>query len=103
MTTTLNILPAAQASSTRWPWIMLVSCTLLFLSWQAGIALIYLLLGTNSAWTSAAAWWPLTATLTNIVCLILLSKLLQREGRGSQGRADRGVAGRRAELRSAPA
>ena len=31
MTTTLNILPAAQASSTRWPWIMLFSCTLLFL------------------------------------------------------------------------
>jgi membrane protease YdiL (CAAX protease family) len=80
-TMTLNSTPAAQATSTRWPWIMLFSRTLLFLGWQAIIALIYLLLGSASAWTAAAAWWPLTATLTNIVCLILLSKLFQREGR----------------------
>jgi hypothetical protein len=60
---------------------MLFSRTLLFLGWQAVIAVIYLLLGSSSAWTAAAAWWPLTATLTNIVCLILLSKLFQREGR----------------------
>jgi hypothetical protein len=60
---------------------MLFARTLLFLGWQAVIAGIYLLLGSNSAWTAAAAWWPLTATLTNVVCLVLLSKLFQREGR----------------------
>jgi hypothetical protein len=60
---------------------MLFSRSVLFLGWQAVIALIYLLLGSSSAWTAAAAWWPMTATLTNIVCLILLSQLFQREGR----------------------
>jgi hypothetical protein len=81
-TTTLNTRSTTHVTSTRWPWIMLFSRTLLFLGWQAVIALIYRRLGSSSAWTAAAAWWPLTATLTNIVCLILLSKLLQREGRG---------------------
>lgn len=80
-TTTLNTLPAAQVNHTRWPWMMLFARTLLFLGWQTIIAVIYLLLGSNSAWTAAAAWWPLTATLTNIVCLLMLSKLLQRERR----------------------
>ena len=80
MTTTTLTTPSTQIASTRWPWIMLFSRTLLFLGWQAVIALIYLLLGSNSAWTAAAAWWPLTATLTNIVCLRLLSQLFQREG-----------------------
>ena len=80
-TTTLNSTSAIHVTGTRWPWIMLFARTLLFLGWQAVIALIYLLLGSSSAWTASAAWWPLTATLTNIVCLILLSKLLQREGR----------------------
>ncbi len=79
-TTTLNSTPAVQATGARWPWIMLFARTLLFLGWQAVIALIYLLLGSPTAWTAAAAWWPLTATLTNLVCLILLSKLFQREG-----------------------
>jgi hypothetical protein len=80
-TMTLNPTPATQVTSMRWPWIMLFTRTLLFLGWQAVIALIYWLLGSSSAWTAAAAWWPLTATLTNIVCLFLLSKLFQREGR----------------------
>ena len=77
----LDSMPSTQATSARWPWIMLFARTLLFLGWQAVIALVYWLLGSSSAWTAAAAWWPLTATLTNIVCLFLLSKLFQREGR----------------------
>ena len=71
-TTTLNSIPAMQVTSTRWPWIMLFSRTVLFLGWQAVIAGIYVLLGSSSAWTAAAAWWPLTATLTNLSCLFLL-------------------------------
>ena len=80
-TATLNALTATHVTHARWAWIMLFARTLLFLGWQAVIALICLLLGSSSAWAAAAAWWPLTATLSNIVCLILLSRLLQREGR----------------------
>ena len=80
-TTTMNSLPTTQVGNARWPWIMLFARTVLFAGWQAVIAMIYVLLGSTSAWTAAAAWWPLTATLTNIVCLIVLSKLFQREGR----------------------
>jgi hypothetical protein len=79
-TTALTSTPAMQVASTRWPWIVLFARTLLFLGWQAVIAVIYLLPGSSSAWTAAAAWWPLTATLTNVVCWVLLSKLFQREG-----------------------
>jgi hypothetical protein len=80
-TTTLNTTPATHVTSACWPWVMLFARTLLFAGWQAVIAIIYVLLGSTSAWTAAAAWWPLTATLTNIVCLIVLSKFFQREGR----------------------
>ncbi len=65
---------------TRGPWMMLVSRIVLFAAWQALIALAYRLSGHPNAWTASAAWWPVTATLTNVVCIFLLNYLYKQEG-----------------------
>ena len=65
---------------TRGPWMMLSSRIVLFAAWQALIALAYRLSGHPNAWTASAAWWPVTATLTNVVCIFLLNYLYKQEG-----------------------
>jgi len=69
-----------NSRSTRWPWLMLVIRSLLFLAWQALIALIYFLIGSSQAWEASAAWWTVTAMLTNLVCIWLLVRLFRDEG-----------------------
>lgn len=64
----------------RLPWIMLVARTLLFLTWQGVIALLYFLSGSTAAWEASTAWWTVTATLTNLVCIYLLVRLFRMEG-----------------------
>lgn len=63
-----------------WPWIMLFSRVLLFLGLQAIIAAGYWLTGSLAGWEDSAAWWPVTATLANVVCIGLLVQLKRREG-----------------------
>ncbi|MCX6025443.1 MAG: hypothetical protein NTY23_04150 [Chloroflexi bacterium] len=53
---------------------------LLFVAWQALLALLLLTLGRPAAWQSAAAWWPDSAALTGIVGLPLLVWLFARDG-----------------------
>ncbi len=73
--------PPAYASSTlAYPVVGLVSRTILFLAWQAAIALVIALSGGSGAWEASAAWWPVTATLTNIVSIGLLVFWFRREG-----------------------
>jgi hypothetical protein len=72
-----------EISEPRGGWIlpvMLVSRTGLFAASQGVIALVLLAMGTAAPWSRAAAWWPFTATLTNLVSLALLVRLLKREG-----------------------
>jgi hypothetical protein len=64
-----------------WPVLMLVSRILLFAAWQAVIAGIITLLGGDASWEASAAWWPVTATLTNIVSIALLVILFNQEGK----------------------
>jgi membrane protease YdiL (CAAX protease family) len=59
---------------------MLFSRIVLFAAWQALIAIAYHLSGQANAWTRSAAWWPVTATLTNVVCIFLLIRLHKQEG-----------------------
>jgi hypothetical protein len=53
---------------------------LLFVAWQALLAVLLLTLGRPAAWQSAAAWWPDSAALTGIVGLPLLVWLFARDG-----------------------
>lgn len=67
-------------SSTRWPWIMLVSRISLFIGIQALFALGYLLAGSSVAWEDSANWWPFVVTVTNFICIALLVRLFRQEG-----------------------
>jgi hypothetical protein len=69
-----------QTQTTRWPWLMLPARFVLFAFWQTVIAILLLLLGSTNAWLAAAAWWPVTAVLANLVCMGLLITLYWREG-----------------------
>lgn len=62
------------------PWLMLVSRPILFVTWQAVIALFYLIFGSSTPWEASTAWWTVTATLTNLVCIFLLVRLYRIEG-----------------------
>lgn len=71
---------ASHRVSWNGPLVMLVLRTVLFVLFQAAIAFLYLVGNNRTAWNSSAAWWMLTVTLTNVVCLVILSQLFQREG-----------------------
>ena len=62
------------------PWLMLGARTLVFFVWQGVIALLYFLSGSTTAWDASTAWWTVTATLTNLVCIFLLIRLFNAEG-----------------------
>jgi hypothetical protein len=62
------------------PWLMLVIRSLLFLAFQALIGLLLRVVGLPNAWDAAAAWWPSSVILTNLVCLVLLIRFYRQEG-----------------------
>lgn len=59
---------------------MLLIRTLLFIGFQACFFVLFTVLRKNNPWMAAAAYWPFVMVFTNIVCVVLLSKLLKREG-----------------------
>jgi hypothetical protein len=63
------------------PWLMLVSRSLLFLFFQAVIALVLLLAGQANAWDGSARWWIFTVIPANLVSVLLLVWLHKAEGR----------------------
>jgi membrane protease YdiL (CAAX protease family) len=71
---------ATDLTHRRLPWLMLFARIVLFAAWQGVIALLYLLTGSTAAWDASAAWWMVTATLTNLVCIFLLIRLFKMEG-----------------------
>lgn len=68
-------------SSSRWPWIMLFSRISLFFVVQALFAFGFLLAGSATAWETSAAWWPFVVTITNFICVFLLTRLFDLEGK----------------------
>ena len=62
------------------PWLMLIIRSLLFLGFQALIALVFLLMGSPTVWNNSAAWWTMAVILTDLVCLVLLIRLYKQEG-----------------------
>lgn len=72
----------ANPGSTRssWPWIMLCLRSGLFLACQLLTAMAFWALDRGNPWQASAAWWPVSATLTNVICVLLLRHLAHREG-----------------------
>ncbi|MHB1355013.1 MAG: hypothetical protein ACYCZF_03440 [Anaerolineae bacterium] len=63
------------------PWFLLFSRLLLFAGVQALVALAFLLAGSNSAWGDSAKWWPFIVTITNLICLVILTRQFRLEGK----------------------
>jgi hypothetical protein len=61
-------------------WLMLIIRSLLFLVFQALIALVFFILGSPDVWNDSAAWWMISVALTDLVCLAMLVQLYQKEG-----------------------
>lgn len=63
------------------PWLTLVMRSVLFLTFQALIALAFFLGGTSNAWNMSVAWWPFAIIFTDLVCLALLIRFYRQEGK----------------------
>ncbi len=82
MTTIVGGAAHPTASVRRWAWGLLFLRTATFLAAQALVVLGLALTGAREPWWSSAAWWPVTATLANLVGLVLLDGRLRAEGLG---------------------
>ena len=60
--------------------IMLFSRLALFVVFQLCFYALFSILGMNDPWMMGASYWPFVMIFTNIVCVVLLSSLLKREG-----------------------
>ena len=63
------------------PWLMLISRSILFLTFQALLALAFTLSGQTGSWDKAAAWWVLTIIPANLVSIYLLVRIYRAEGK----------------------
>lgn len=63
------------------PWLMLVSRPVLFVHFQALIALVLYATGTAPVWDESARWWTLIVSLANFVSIYLLVRLFHAEGK----------------------
>jgi membrane protease YdiL (CAAX protease family) len=61
---------------------MLAARTALFAVTQALIAAFFSARGEPNPWQASVAWWPISAIVTNFICLALLVRLLRAEGKG---------------------
>jgi hypothetical protein len=68
-------------TKTFYPWLMLVSRSVLFVFFQLLIALILVGTGSPSAWDESARYWTFLALLANIVSLFLLVIVFSAEGK----------------------
>lgn len=63
------------------PWLMLISRSLLFIFFQCLFTLIFLAVGTASAWVEANRWWTFAVILTNICSIYLLDRVFKAEAK----------------------
>lgn len=71
----------AVARTVSYPWLMLISRSVLFIIFQVLIALVMAALGVKSAWDESARWWPFMAIFANVVSVFLLVRLFTVEGK----------------------
>ena len=77
-----NSIPVTDSNAISRPWLMLISRSVLFILFQALIALILFATGTTiSAWDESARWWTLVVSLANVVSIYLLVRLYKDEGK----------------------
>ena len=82
-TSSPQVMPVSRPVTTTMshPWLMLISRSVLFLIFQALIALILAAAGNPSAWNESARWWTFISFLANFASLYLLVRLFNAEGK----------------------
>jgi hypothetical protein len=65
----------------KWPWIMVGGRSLLFLLFQSLVAIFMFFFTPTEVWKAGSAYWTVSVSLTNIVCLLLLVHLFNKENR----------------------
>lgn len=75
-----NSTPIENAKAIPQPWLMLISRSVLFMLFQALIAMILFVTGNASAWDESARWWTFTVSLANFASIYLLVRLYDAEG-----------------------
>lgn len=81
-TTQPNSMPISNSTTAvSHPWLMLISRSVLFILFQALIALFFAVTGNASAWDESARWWTFMAFLANFVSIYLLVRLFDAEGK----------------------
>ena len=70
-----------QISKKLFPWLMLVSRSLLFIFFQSLIALGLKTMGTAATWDESARWWVFVVILANFASIFLLYRLFRAEGK----------------------
>ena len=68
-------------SKTAYPWLMLISRSVLFIFFQGLIALILAIAGAQAAWEESARWWTFAVILTNLFSIYLLNQVFKAEGK----------------------
>lgn len=71
----------ASSQKTLTPWLMLILRCLLFLFFQALIALALFVTGHSNAWVESARWWVFTVIFANLTNVILLVRVFKAEGK----------------------
>ncbi len=72
---------AATALSKKTPWLMLFSRITLFFLVQVVFAIGFFIAGSTQAWEKSANWWPLTVTIADGICFVLLLNAFQADGK----------------------
>lgn len=72
---------AGLITTNSYPWLMLISRSVLFLFFQILIALAFAAAGTSAAWAESARWWTFMAFLANFVSIYLLVSVFNAEGK----------------------
>lgn len=82
ITTKPDSLPSTTLGTpASYPWLMLLSRSILFILFQGMFALIFMAAGTTSAWEEANRWWTFAVILTNICSIYFLNRLFHVEGK----------------------
>lgn len=62
-------------------WVTLPARLVLFAACQAVVALVALVAGVAHPWATSVAWWPVSATVANLLTIALLARMTRAEGR----------------------
>ena len=63
------------------PWMMLFIRIVLFILFQSLFAIGLGISGKAMPWAAGANWWPVSVTITNLVCVYLMARFFRSEGK----------------------